>query len=148
MRKHFVNATVTFLALLVSSSVTLAQTYGTKAYAPGAWKPDELPPAVSQPKPFNPHDLSGVWSMPTKTNFERHSLNDKRLNIQDKSIPGEMRAQSYSPSHDRLGKSKIRSHQGRVTAPIRSPRNGERPRFDLRPIGLSPRPLGSESAAL
>jgi hypothetical protein len=118
MRRHFVNATLTLLALLFCSRVTFAQTYGTKAYAPGAWKPDELPPGVSQPKPFNSHDLSGVWSMPTKTNFERHSLNDKRLNIQDKSIPGEMRAQSYPPPMTAWGKAKFEA-----TKPSYGPRS-------------------------
>ena len=125
MRKHFVKATLTFLALLFYSCVTFAQTYGTKAYAPGAWKPDELPPAVSQPKPFNPHDLSGVWSMPTKTNFERHSLNDKRLNIQDKSIPGEMRAQSYPPPMTAWGKAKSASHRANLRPQVRPSRIGE-----------------------
>ena len=67
MRNHFLSATLTLLVLLVSSCVTFAQTYGTKGYAPGAWKPDELPLDVSTPKPFNPHDLSGVWSMPTRS---------------------------------------------------------------------------------
>ena len=107
MRTRFITATSTLLLLLVSSCVSFAQTYGTKAYAPGAWKPGELPPDISKPKPFNPHDLSGVWSMPTKGNFERHSLNDKRLEIQDKSIPGEMRAQSYPPPMTAWGKAKF-----------------------------------------
>lgn len=107
MRNHFMSATSTLLVLLVSSCVSFAQTYGTKGYAPGAWKPDELPPDVSKPKPFSAHDLSGVWSMPTKVNFERHSLNDKRLDIQDKSIPGEMRAQSYPPPMTAWGKAKF-----------------------------------------
>jgi hypothetical protein len=118
MRNHFMSATLTLLVLLVSSCVTFAQTYGTKEYAPGAWKPDELPPDVSKPKPFNPHDLSGVWSMPTKANFERHSLNDKRLDIQDKSIPGEMRAQSYPPLMTAWGKTKFEA-----TKPSYGPRS-------------------------
>ena len=148
MRNHLVNATLTLLALLVFSCVTFAQTYGTKAYAPGAWKPDELPPSVSQPKPFNPHDLSGVWSMPTKTNFERHSLNDKRLNIQDKSIPGEMRAQSYPPPMTAWGKAKFEATKPSYGPRSVPPRIGERRGFDLRPAGLPPRPLGSEPEAL
>lgn len=118
MRNHFMSATATLLLLLASSCVAFAQTYGTKGYAPGAWKPDELPPDVSKPKPFNPHDLSGVWSMPTKLNFERHSLNDKRLDIQDKNIPGEMRAQSYPPPMTDWGKAKFEA-----TKPSYGPRS-------------------------
>ena len=118
MRNHLMNAALISLALLVSSCLMFAQTYGTKGYAPGAWKPGELPPGVSQPKPFNPHDLSGVWSMPTKANFERHSLNDKRLDIQDKSIPGEMRAQSYPPPMTAWGKAKFEA-----TKPSYGPRS-------------------------
>jgi hypothetical protein len=66
MSKYFRNSFVVFVAILAFSGMALAQTYGTKGYAPGAWKPDELPANVSKPQPFNPHDLSGVWSMPTK----------------------------------------------------------------------------------
>ena len=118
MRNHFMSATSTLLVLLASSCVSFAQTYGTKGYAPGAWRPDELPPDISKPMQFNPHDLSGVWSMPTKLNFERHSLNDKRLNIQDKSIPGEMRAQSYPPPMTDWGKAKFEA-----TKPSYGPRS-------------------------
>src|SRR5260370_39540088 len=107
MRTQFLRSSGVLRALLAMSCLGFAQTYGTKGYAPGAWKPEELPKEISQPKPFNPHDLSGVWSMPTKANFERHSLNDKRLNIQDKSLPGEMRAQSYPPPMTAWGKERF-----------------------------------------
>ena len=56
--------------------------------------------------------------MPTKANFERHSLNDRRLNIQDKSLPGEMRAQSFPPPMTALGKAKFEA-----TLPSYGPRS-------------------------
>src|SRR5215469_875727 len=85
--------------------VTFAQTYGTKGYAPGAWKPDELPKELSKPKPYNARDLSGVWSSPTRSGyFERHALNDKWLDIKDKSIPDQMRSQTYPPPMTDWGK--------------------------------------------
>jgi len=118
MRKHSLNSLSIVVSLVAFSGATFAQTYGTKGYAPGAWKPEELPKELSQPKPFNPHDLSGVWSMPTKANFERHSLNDKRLNIQDKSLPGEMRAQSFPPPMTAWGKAKFEA-----TEPSYGPRS-------------------------
>ncbi len=107
MAKQFRTSFAACFSILALSGMALAQTYGTKGYAPGAWKPDELPPDLSKPKPFNPHDLSGVWSMPTKSNFERHSFNDKRLVIEDKSIPNELRAQSYPPPMTPWGKEKF-----------------------------------------
>lgn len=111
MRKHFMSWLAVFVGTVALSSIGFAQTFGTKGYAPGAWKPEDLPKELSKPKPFNPHDLSGVWSMPTKANFERHSLNDKRLNIQDKSLPGEMRAQSYPPPMTASGKAKFEASE-------------------------------------
>ena len=49
------------VALLGFSCAAFAQTYGTPGYSPGAWKPDELLALnFPAPKPFNPHDLSGV----------------------------------------------------------------------------------------
>lgn len=68
--------------MLAFLAITLAQTYGTKGYAPGAWKPEELPKNFSKAKPYNPRDFAGVWSSPTKAGyFERHALNDKWLDI-------------------------------------------------------------------
>ncbi len=111
MRKQFLKSLGILTSIVALSCPAFAQTYGTKGYAPGAWKPDELPKELAKPKPFDPHDLSGVWSMPTKANFERHSLNDKRLNIQDKSLPGEMRAQSYPPPMTAWGKARFEATQ-------------------------------------
>ena len=111
MQKQFVHSLGVLVSVLAISCLAFAQTYGTKGYAPGTWKPEELPTALSKPKPFDPHDLSGVWSMPTKANFERHSLNDKRLTIQDKSLPGEMRAQSYPPPMTAWGKAEFEATQ-------------------------------------
>src|SRR5256712_5722823 len=111
MRKQFMKSLGALATIMALSGPAFTQTYGTKGYAPGAWKPEELPKELSNPKPFNPHDLSGVWSMPTKANFERHSLNDKRLNIQDKSLPGEMRAQSFPPAMTASGKAKFETTQ-------------------------------------
>jgi hypothetical protein len=99
------------------SSSALAQTYGTTGYAPGTWKKDELPKELSNAKPFNPHDLSAVWSMPT-ANFERHSLNDKALDIKDKGVPAEMRAESYPPPMTPWGKAKFEA-----TLPSYGPRS-------------------------
>src|SRR5690242_12971038 len=118
MRKEFINSLGVLVFVLAASGLALAQSYGTKGYAPGAWKPDELPKELAAAKPFNSHDLSGVWSMPTKVNFERHSLNDKRLTIQDKSLPGEMRAQSYPPPMTAWGKEKFEA-----TEPSYGPRS-------------------------
>src|ERR1700691_1114196 len=92
MRNQVLNLVAVLAALLAFSPVAFAQTYGTEGYSPGAWKPDELPKEASKPKPFNPHDLSGVWSTPTTPGyFERHSLNDKWLDIKDKKVPPQMR---------------------------------------------------------
>jgi hypothetical protein len=55
--------------------------------------------------------------MPT-ANFERHSLNDKALDIKDKSVPGEMRAQSYPPPMTPWGKAKFEA-----TLPSYGPRS-------------------------
>ena len=75
MRNCF-RASLAILAVavaLVSCCPTFAQTYGTKGYAPGTWKPEELPKDLAKPKAFSAHDLSGVWSMPTKPGYlERH----------------------------------------------------------------------------
>ena len=98
MRNRFLNLLAILGMGLAFSAVALAQTYGTKGYSPGAWKPEELPKDLSKPKAYNPHDLGGVWSSPTRAGyFERHSLNDKWLDIKDKSIPDQMRSQTYPP---------------------------------------------------
>ena len=90
------------LMLALISQGAFAQTtptYGTSGYAPGAWKPGELANRPkTEAKPFNAHDLSGVWSTPTRPGyFERHSLNDKWLDIKDKSVPDQMRSDTHPP---------------------------------------------------
>src|SRR6202140_1876637 len=98
MGKYFAKSFGVLASVLALCSLAFAQTYGTKGYAPGAWKPEELPKDLSKPKPYNSHDFGGVWSSPTRAGyFERHALNDKWLDIKDKSIPDQMRAQTYSP---------------------------------------------------
>jgi hypothetical protein len=67
MRSRLTTLTVTpVMAVVAFSLVTFAQTYGTKGFAPGAWKPDELPADLGKPMPFDPHDLSGVWAIPSE----------------------------------------------------------------------------------
>jgi hypothetical protein len=95
-------------AMLAFSCITFAQTYGTPGYSPGAWKPDELPKELSKPKPFNAHDLSGVWSTPTTAGyFERHSLTDKWRDVEDKKIPPQMRSDASPPPMTEWGKAKF-----------------------------------------
>lgn len=107
------------VAMLAFSAVGLAQTYGTPGYAPGSWKPQEIPKELSKPKPYDPHDMSGVWSSPTRAGyFERHALNDKWLPIQDKSIPDQMRSQTYPPPLTDWGKAKFEA-----TKPSYGPRS-------------------------
>ena len=98
------SSALVFLAALALAGPAFAQTYGTKGYAPGAWKPDELPKAVSNAKAFDPHDLSGVWSMPTK-GFEKHSLTSKPLALEH--VPGEMKQTSIPPPMTAYGKAKL-----------------------------------------
>ena len=100
------------LTLALISQVTFAQTtqtYGTSGYAPGAWKPAELANRPkTEAKPFSAHDLSGMWSTPTRPGyFERHSLNDKWLDIKDKSVPDQMRSDTYPPPMTPWGKAKF-----------------------------------------
>src|SRR5665213_1453129 len=98
MRNRFISSVAVLTGVLACSSIAFAQTYGTKGYSPGAWKPEDLPPDLAKPKPFNPHDLSAVWSMPTKAGyFERHSLNDKWLDVKDKSVWDQMKSEAYPP---------------------------------------------------
>src|SRR5260370_38754353 len=88
MRKRFTFSIVVPAALVACSCAAFAQTYGTKGYSPGAWKPDELPKGLSNPAPFDPHNLSGVWTMPTKPGyFERHSLNAKPITLSPNAPP-------------------------------------------------------------
>ena len=108
MRNRWNDSLAVIAAILAFSAVSFAQTYGTPGYAPGTWKPQELPKDLSKPKPYNPRDFSGVWSSPTKAGyFERHALNDKWLPIQDKSIPDQMRSQTYPPPLTDWGKAKF-----------------------------------------
>jgi hypothetical protein len=111
---------VGLLNILLLAPALFAQTYGTPGYSPGAWKPEELAsrPAVL-PKPFNPRDLSGVWSTPTRPGyFERHSFNDKWLDIQDKNVPDQMKSQIYPPPLTPWGKAKFEA-----TKPSYGPRS-------------------------
>jgi hypothetical protein len=119
MRNRIMDSLVIIASVLAFSAVSFAQTYGTPGYAPGTWKPEELPKELSKPKPYNPHDLSGVWSSPTMRGyFERHALNDKWLPIQDKSIPDQMRSQTYPPPMTDWGKAKFEA-----TKPSYGPRS-------------------------
>ena len=65
MHNRFIGSMMVVVAALVFSPGVFAQTYGSLGDAPGAWKPDQLPPELSKPKPFDPHDLSAVWAAPT-----------------------------------------------------------------------------------
>ena len=65
MRNRMMDLLAMFVMVVAFSGVTFGQTYGTKGYSPGAWKPEELPKELSKPKPYNAHDLNGVWSSPT-----------------------------------------------------------------------------------
>jgi hypothetical protein len=117
MRNRWMSSVGILLALLACSTVTFAQTYGTDGYSPGAWKPEELPKDLTKPKPFDPHDLSAVWSTSSKGGFERHSLNDKRVDItKDESI--EMKAETYPPPMTPWGKAKFEA-----TKPSYGPRS-------------------------
>jgi hypothetical protein len=108
MRKRLASLLVLVIPLLFSGAV-LAQNYGTPGYSPGAWKPEELPkPQATPHKAFNPHDLSAVWSTPTRPGyFERHSLNDKWLDIKDKTVPDQMKSQTYPPPMTPWGQAKF-----------------------------------------
>jgi len=119
MRSRFLES-FAVLAAIVSLSIPIcAQTYGTPLYAPGAWKPEEVPKDLSKPKPYNPHDFSGVWSSPTKPGyFERHALDDKWLDIGDKKVPSQMKSQTYPPLMTDWGKAKFEA-----TKPSYGPRS-------------------------
>src|SRR6202022_5146247 len=107
MRNRLMFSVTVLPVLLTCSFVTFAQSYGTKGYSPGAWKPDELPKGLSNSKPFDPHNLSGVWSMPTKPGyFERHSLNDKPVKIAP-NVPPQMGPDAYPLPMTPWGKAKV-----------------------------------------
>jgi len=65
MRSALMMRFLTVGAAMMFSLIAFGQTYGTKGYAPGAWKQVDLPAELGKPKPFDPHDLSGVWAIPT-----------------------------------------------------------------------------------
>jgi hypothetical protein len=140
MRNRFMSSIMVVVAVLGCSCVTFAQTYGTKGYSPGAWKPEELPKEVAKPKPFDPHNLSGVWSMPTKRGyFERHSLNDKAIKI-DPSVPPQMGSDTTPPPMTPWGKAKF--DETKVSYGPRSvpPGTGNDPVSSCEPMGY-PRDL-------
>ena len=60
MRNRLTDSFVTLAMMTAFSAVAFGQTYGTKGYSPGAWKPEELPKELAKPKPFNTHDFNGV----------------------------------------------------------------------------------------
>jgi hypothetical protein len=108
MRNRWMRLAGVVVAVLACSPIAFAQTYGTNGYAPGAWKPEELPKELAKPKPFDPHDLSTLWSTPTKPGyFERHSFNDKWLDIKDKKVPDQMKSDTYPPPMTAWGKAKF-----------------------------------------
>jgi hypothetical protein len=119
MRNRLTDFLVMVAMVVAFSAVAYGQTYGTKGYSPGAWKPEELPKDLAKPKAFNAHDFNGVWSSPTKPGyFERHALNDKWLDIKDKSIPDQMRSQTYPPPMTPWAKEKFEA-----TKPSYGPRS-------------------------
>ncbi len=140
MRDRHVSSIVVLLALLACSCVAFAQTYGTKGYAPGTWKPEELPKGLSDPKPFNAHDLSAVWSMPTKAGyFERHSLNDKPIKIAP-NVPPQMGSDAYPPPMTPWGKAKFDATQVSYGPRSVPPGEGNDPISECEPMGY-PRDL-------
>ena len=141
MRNALLNSAAVLLALLGFSSCTLAQTYGTDGYAPGAWKPDELPKELSTPKPYNPHDLSGVWSTPTMAGyFERHSLNDKWFDVKDKKVPPQMRSDASPPPMTPWGKAKFDANKVSYGPRAVAPELNNDPVSECEPLGY-PRDL-------
>jgi hypothetical protein len=71
-----------------------------------------LPKQLSQPKPFNAHDLTGVWSTPTTPGyFERHSLDDKWIDTKDKKVPPQMRSNTSPPPMTEWGKAKFEANK-------------------------------------
>jgi hypothetical protein len=141
MRNRFLNPISALAMVLVSSCVSFAQTYGTKGYSPGAWKPEELPKELSKPKPFSPHDLSGVWSTPTTRGyFERHSLNDKWIEIKDPKVPPQMRSDASPPPMTAWGKAKFDANKVSYGPRSVEPGLGNDPVSQCEPLGY-PRDL-------
>jgi len=135
MRNRVMSPILVPVALLACSCVTFAQTYGTKGYSPGAWKPDELPKGVSDPKPFNAHDLSGVWSLPTTQGyFERHSLNDKAVKIPP-GTPEQFGESAFPPPMTAWGKAKFDSYKPNYGPRSVPPGQGNDPIGDCDPMG-------------
>src|SRR3954469_12344157 len=105
MGKHIGSLLGLFTFLLLPPAL-FGQAYGTPGYSPGAWKPGEVP--ATPTKSFNAHDLSAVWSHPTRPGyFERHSFNDKWLDIKDKNVPDQMKSQIYPPKLTPWGQAKF-----------------------------------------
>src|ERR1700694_5170760 len=104
MRNHFMFSMMLLVAGLAFACVASAQTYGTKGYAPGAWKPDELPKDLAKSKPFDAHNLSGVWSMPTK-GFEKHSLTSKQFALEH--VANDLKQTSVPPPMTPWGKARL-----------------------------------------
>ena len=141
MRNRLLNSAQALAALLAFSGVAFAQTYGTGGYSPGAWKPDELPKELSKPKPFNPHDLSGVWSTPTTPGyFERHSLDDKWIDTKDKKVPPQMRSNTSPPPMTEWGKAKFDANKVSYGPRAVEPEKNNDPVSQCEPLGY-PRDL-------
>ena len=51
MRYRLNDSLAIIAAMLAFSAVTFAQTYGTPGYAPGTWKPQEVPKIFPSPNP-------------------------------------------------------------------------------------------------
>ena len=62
MRKDLMIWIVVLVVALSYSGVAFGQVYGTDGGSPGAWPKKDIPAKLSEPKPFDPHDLSGVWA--------------------------------------------------------------------------------------
>jgi hypothetical protein len=141
MRNRFPHPVMILMMLLAFSCAAFAQTYGTKGYSPGAWKPEELPKELSKPKPFSPHDLSGVWSTPTTRGyFERHSLNDKWMEIKDPKVPPQMRSDASPPPMTAWGKAKFDANRVSYGPRAVEPGLGNDPVSQCEPLGY-PRDL-------
>ena len=141
MRSGIVHLIQVAAALLAFSCVAFAQTYGTPGYSPGAWKPDELPKELSKPKPYDPHDLSGVWSTPTTPGyFERHSLDDKWVDTKDKKVPPQMRSNTTPPPMTDWGKAKFDANKVSYGPRAVAPEFNNDPVSQCEPLGY-PRDL-------
>jgi hypothetical protein len=141
MRNRFLKSAQLLITLLAFSGIAFSQTYGTGGYSPGAWKPDELPKELSKGKPFNPHDLSGVWSTPTtKGYFERHSLDDKWIDLQDKKVPPQMRSNTSPPAMTEWGKAKFDANKVSYGPRAVEPEKNNDPVSQCEPLGY-PRDL-------